>query len=52
MMTGSSKSRERRDVRSALEDGSLQIVIGTHALISEDIKFGRLGLAVVDEQHK
>ncbi|MFZ3064724.1 MAG: ATP-dependent DNA helicase RecG, partial [Nitrospirota bacterium] len=49
LLTSSRKAKE--DIK-AVEDGDANIVIGTHALIQDDIKFKRLGLAVVDEQHK
>jgi len=42
----------RRRILSGLGDGSIQVVIGTHALLSDDVRFSRLGLAVVDEQHR
>lgn len=52
ILTGSSKTAERREIHSKLEDGSLHILIGTHALIEDKVKFKNLGLAVVDEQHR
>ena len=52
LLTGSSTARERREIHAALEDGSLGILIGTHALIEDDVVFHRLGLAVIDEQHR
>ena len=52
MLTGSTKPRERRETLAALADGQLQILIGTHALISDNVSFAKLGLAVIDEQHK
>lgn len=52
LLTGSSKTAERREIHSKLEDGSLKILIGTHALIEDKVKFKNLGLAVVDEQHR
>jgi ATP-dependent DNA helicase RecG len=52
LLTGSTPAPARRDLRAGLADGTLQLVIGTHALIEEDVTFARLGLAIVDEQHR
>ncbi len=52
LLTGSVKAKARRILHAALEDGSLHILIGTHALIEDKVKFKNLGLAVVDEQHR
>ncbi|HMC99094.1 MAG TPA: ATP-dependent DNA helicase RecG, partial [Ferruginibacter sp.] len=52
LLTGSSGTKERREVMTASEDGSLNILIGTHAVIEDNVLFKNLGLAVVDEQHK
>ncbi len=52
LLVGKSKGKERQQVVSALSDGSLKIVVGTHALFQEDVAFANLGLAVVDEQHR
>ncbi len=52
MLTGSSVTKERKAVLKACEDGSLNILIGTHAVIEDNVVFKNLGLAVVDEQHK
>ena len=49
LLLGGMKTKERRDVTQKLADGTCQIVIGTHALLSDDIQFAKLGLAVVDE---
>ena len=51
-LTGSLKKREKEAVRERIENGSAQLVIGTHALIQHDVDFARLGLVVVDEQHR
>ena len=51
-LTGSTKSAERKSILKGVEDGVIQIVVGTHALIEDVVKFKNLGLAVVDEQHK
>ncbi|GER61022.1 ATP-dependent DNA helicase RecG [Patiriisocius marinus] len=52
LLTGSSKTSERRVIHKALEDGSLQLLIGTHALLEDKVKFKNLGLAIIDEQHR
>ena len=52
LLTGSSRTAERREIHAGLEDGSIGIIVGTHALIEDSVKFRRLGLAIVDEQHR
>ena len=52
LLTGSLGSRERKEAYAAIADGKANIVIGTHALIQEGVRFHNLGLAVVDEQHR
>ncbi len=52
ILTGSSKVKQRREVLKMCEDGTLHILIGTHAVIEDKVIFKNLGLAVVDEQHK
>ena len=52
LLTGSSKTKARRLIHEELEDGTLQILIGTHALLEDKVKFKNLGLAVIDEQHR
>ena len=52
LLTGSSKTSERRDIHENLENGNLQILIGTHALLEDKVKFKNLGLAIIDEQHR
>jgi ATP-dependent DNA helicase RecG len=52
LLTGRLGAAERRDALRRIADGSAQIVVGTHALIQEDVHYHRLGLAVVDEQHR
>jgi len=51
-LTGSLKKREKEEARARIEEGSAQLVIGTHALIQQDVAFARLGLVIVDEQHR
>ncbi len=52
LLTGSSKSSERRDIHAGLADGSIGILVGTHALIEDTVVFANLGLAIIDEQHR
>ena len=52
LLTGSSRTAERREIHAGLEDGSIGIIVGTHALIEDDVLFRNLGLAIVDEQHR
>ena len=52
LLTGSSKTAARKIIHEELENGSLHILIGTHALLEDKVKFQNLGLAVIDEQHR
>ncbi|HEV2835882.1 MAG TPA: ATP-dependent DNA helicase RecG [Pyrinomonadaceae bacterium] len=52
LLTGSLKAAEKRRLRTALRDGEVHACIGTHALVQEGVEFAKLGLAVVDEQHR
>jgi ATP-dependent DNA helicase RecG len=51
-VAGSLKARERKNVAAAIAAGETQLAIGTHALFQQDVTFARLGLAIVDEQHR
>lgn len=51
-LSGKMKASERRASFAALADGSCQLIIGTHALFQEDVVFARLGLVIIDEQHR
>ena len=51
-LSGSSSTSERRKIHESLENGELQILIGTHALLEDKVKFKNLGLAIIDEQHR
>ena len=51
-LTGSMGAKQKREVKDALKNGDIDLVIGTHALFSEDVEYSRLGLAVTDEQHR
>ena len=52
LLTGSAGARKRREALAAIRNGSAGLVVGTHALIQDEVEFQRLGLAVVDEQHR
>ncbi len=52
LLTGSSKKSLRKTIDKYLQDSSLNILIGTHALIEENVKFSNLGLVIIDEQHR
>lgn len=52
LLTGSLKSRHRREVNERITSGQTQIAVGTHALIQEGVGFRKLGLVIVDEQHR
>lgn len=52
LLTGSTRKKQRDIIHSQLEDGSLHILIGTHAVIEDNVRFARLGFVVIDEQHR
>ncbi|MDE7402421.1 MAG: ATP-dependent DNA helicase RecG, partial [Muribaculaceae bacterium] len=52
LLTGSTKTKERKEIHEGLLDGSLDILVGTHALLEDSVNFRRLGLVVIDEQHR
>jgi ATP-dependent DNA helicase RecG len=52
LLTGSTKKAERKSIHDALQSGDLKILIGTHALIEDEVKFRKLDLAIIDEQHR
>jgi ATP-dependent DNA helicase RecG len=52
LLTGSADPGQKRDLRQHINQGNAQLVIGTHALIQESVEFARLGLVIVDEQHR
>lgn len=52
VLTGREKGKERRDILKRLEDGDIDLLVGTHALIQDDVVFKALALAIVDEQHR
>jgi ATP-dependent DNA helicase RecG len=52
LLTGSTKKKERKSIYERLTDGTIHILIGTHALIEETVQFANLGLVIIDEQHR
>ena len=52
ILTGSKKTKSRRELIENLENGKIQILVGTHALLEDYVKFNNLGLVVIDEQHR
>lgn len=52
LLTGSTTKKEKEIIYKGLEDGSVHIVVGTHALIQDDVKYSSLGLVITDEQHR
>jgi ATP-dependent DNA helicase RecG len=52
LLTGNSRTAERRSILSALKAGEVHILVGTHALLEDRVQFQRLGLVVIDEQHR
>ena len=52
LLTGSTRARERRETLAALAEGRIDLCIGTHALLTEDVQYHRLGLVITDEQHR
>jgi ATP-dependent DNA helicase RecG len=52
LLTGSTKKQSRAEIHEGLRSGKLKILIGTHALLEEEVQFKRLGLAIIDEQHR
>jgi len=52
ILTGSVKTKKRREIHANLENGSLHILVGTHALLEDKVKYKKLGIAIIDEQHR
>ena len=52
LLTGSSTAREKMQLKKLVAAGLAQVVVGTHALLEADVEFSKLGLAIVDEQHR
>lgn len=52
LLTGSQTKKEKKDILEGIENGDIHVVIGTHALIEDNVKFNKLGLVITDEQHR
>ncbi len=52
LITGSTKASQRKKITESLGDGTMHIILGTHALLEDDVQFMKLGVVVIDEQHK
>lgn len=52
LLTGSTRAKKRREIHEGLLDGSIKILIGTHAVIEDNVQFAKLGFVVIDEQHR
>ncbi|MCL2235280.1 MAG: ATP-dependent DNA helicase RecG [Defluviitaleaceae bacterium] len=52
LLSGSMKAKEKREVKARLSNGEIDVIIGTHALLQENVEFARLGLVITDEQHR
>jgi ATP-dependent DNA helicase RecG len=52
LITGSTSGKKREDILSKIKEGNIQVIIGTHALLEQDIDIPKLGIAVIDEQHR
>lgn len=52
LLTGSTKKKERTLLHAALQSGELNILVGTHAVLEDEVRFANLGLAIIDEQHR
>lgn len=52
LLTGSTKAKDKKQIKSDLIDGKIDLLIGTHAIIQNDVEFNRIGLVITDEQHR
>lgn len=52
LITGSTKAKEKKEIKERLKNGEIDLIIGTHALIQDDVEFSALGLVITDEQHR
>lgn len=52
LLTGSTKAKEKKEIKKALMDGRIDLLIGTHAIIQNDVEFKQAGLVITDEQHR
>lgn len=52
LLTGNTRAKARREIHEGLQSGDIDIIVGTHALIEDNVQFRNLGLTVIDEQHR
>lgn len=52
LLVGSTKAKDKKEIKERLKNGEIDLIIGTHAIIQEDVEFSRLGLVITDEQHR
>ena len=52
LLVGSTKSKDKKEIKERLKNGEIDLIIGTHAIIQEDVEFSQLGLVITDEQHR
>ncbi len=52
LLVGSTKAKDKKEIKEQLKNGEIDLIIGTHAIIQEDVEFDRLGLVITDEQHR
>jgi ATP-dependent DNA helicase RecG len=52
LLVGSTKAKDKKEIKERLKNGEIDLIIGTHAIIQEDVEFDRLGLVITDEQHR
>jgi len=52
LLVGSTTAKQKKEIKQALKTGNLDVVIGTHALVQEDVFFHNLGFVIIDEQHR
>ena len=52
LLTGSTKAKQKREIKELLMNGQTDLLVGTHAIIQNDVEFKNLGLVITDEQHR
>jgi ATP-dependent DNA helicase RecG len=52
LLLGSLKTKEKKEIKASLANGNLSVVVGTHALIQEDVRYKHLSYVIIDEQHR
>lgn len=52
LLVGSTTAKQKKEIKSELQAGNIDVIIGTHALVQEDVYFSNLGFVIIDEQHR